>query len=178
MIEISEIKNKIGLGITNPYRVSCNNKKTYAVKFPGNPGGKKVLINEFICSELGKKLNLPILNSALIQVKLSDYSSYMKNDLNLIEGTAFGTEYNDNAMPVISPRMIINSTNKNDAIKILIFDLLVANYDRNEGNLLIDAKANKIIMIDHSHVFDIGPLWDKYQLPRLIHDEFNINKLN
>ena len=33
-------------------------------------------------------------------------------------------------------------------------------------------------MINHTHIFDLGTLWDEFQLPRLIVKKFDINKLN
>ena len=68
--------------------------------------------------------------------------------------------------------------NKNDAIKILIFDILIGNYDRNKGNLMIDSLSKKIYMIDHTHIFGLGTLWDEFQLPRLVNEKFEIETLN
>ena len=193
MVNIVEIKNKLGNGCTIPFVVWCDDGKTYIVKFPGNEQGVKALVNEFIASNLCEYLELPIFNYNLIHVKISDYNDKTKNDIVPLEGTAFGTIYNDNALTVNISRLrnklkeyilfdvevkISKAKNKNDAIKILIFDILIGNFDRNRGNLMIDSISNKIFMIDHTHIFDLGTIWDEFQLPRLIDEKFNINNLN
>ena len=43
---------------------------------------------------------------------------------------------------------------------------------------MIDSIFKKIFMINHTHIFDLGTLWDEFQLPRLIVKKFDINKLN
>ena len=178
LVNIVEIKDKLGNGCTVPFVVWCDDGKTYVVKFPGNEQGIKTLVNEFIASNLCEYLELPIFDYNLIKVKMSDYNDKTKNEIIPLEGTAFGTLYNDNALTILNSRMISKASNKNDAIKILIFDLLIGNYDRNKGNLMIDSISKKIFMIDHTHIFDLGTLWDEFQLPRLIVEKFDINKLN
>lgn len=178
MINIVEIKKKINNGCTTPYIVWCDDGKTYAVKFPGNEQGVKALVNEYIASNLCKYLELPILDYNLINVKISDYNEKTRGILKPIEGTAFGTVYNNNILPVLNPGIIAKSQNKNDAIKILIFDILIGNYDRNKGNLMIDSSSKKIIMIDHTHIFNLGTIWDENQLPRHINEKFDVSILH
>lgn len=178
MLDIIEIKNKLGNGCTIPYVVWCSDNNSYVVKFPGNPEGKKTLVNEFIASRLCEYLKLPIMEYKLINVKTKDYKDYMKDDIEFVSGTAFGTVYDDNALPILNSKMISKTYNSYDAVKILIFDLLIGNFDRNNGNLMIDSVTKKLIMIDHTHIFELETLWDKYQLPRVINNEFCISRLN
>lgn len=178
LVNVVEIKNKLGNGCTIPYVVWCDDGNTYIVKFPGNEQGVKTLVNEFIASNLCEYLELPIFHYNLISVKKEDYNENTKDDIVPLEGTAFGTIYNDNALIILNSGMIAKSVNRNDAIKILIFDILIGNYDRNKGNLMIDSVSKKLYMIDHTHIFGIGTLWDEYQLPRLTKDDFEIDALN
>ena len=178
MVNILEIKNPLGNGCTEPYIVRCDDNNIYVVKFPGNIQGKKVLVNEYVASSLCKYLDLPIMDFNLINVKSEDFNNNIPNNIRNVVGTAFGTRYNDRALTIINSGQISKAINNYDAIKILIFDLLIGNNDRNPGNLMIDTKTKKLIMIDHSHIFEIGTLWDKYQLPRLINEEFDIKKLH
>lgn len=178
MIDIIEIQNKLGNGCTTPFIVWCSDGETYVVKFPGNEQGVKTLVNEFIASHLCEYLELPIFKYNLIHVKKEDYNEKTKEDIIPLPGTAFGTIYNDNVLTVLNSTMVSNSINKNDAIKILIFDILIGNYDRNKGNLMIDSKSKKLFMIDHTHIFELGTLWDEFQLPRLIVSDFEISRLN
>lgn len=178
MINIKEIKNKLGNGCTDPYVVWCDDNKSYVVKFPGNEQGVKTLVNEFIASNLCEYLELPVFDYNLINVTIEDYNENIKKDIKPLKGTAFGTVYNDNAYVVLNSNRIIKSVNRNDAIKILIFDILIGNYDRNNGNLMIDEKSKKIYMIDHSHIFNLGTIWDEVQLSRLINENFEKDNLN
>lgn len=54
--------------------------------------------------------------------------------------------------------------NKEDIYKLIIFDHLVYNKDRNPGNLLVEFKSKSIYLtvIDHSHVFKNQTIWDKH----------------
>lgn len=178
MVDIVEIKGKIKNGSTIPYIVRCSDEKIYVVKFPGNIQGKKALVNEFVASKLCEYLKLPIFNYNLIKVKKEDYMKTMELDMELLEGTAFGTVYNENAFTILNAGMISRTINRNDAVKVLIFDLLIGNYDRNKGNLMIDSVTKKLYMIDHSHIFGIGTIWDSYQLPRLTNEMFDVEKLH
>lgn len=81
----------------------------------------------------------------LIHVRKENYNFEMKEDIEFIEGTAFGTVYDDNALTVLNARMISKAKNCYDAIKILIFDLLIANNDRNKGNLMINSISKKLL---------------------------------
>ena len=178
MIEIVEIKNKLGNGVTIPYVVWCSDGKSYVVKFPGNPSGKRTLVNEYVSSRLCRILKLPIMDFQLINVKKENYIDSMKNDIEFLDGTAFGTVYDPDALPVLNPGLIAKTDNNNDAIKVLIFDLLIGNKDRNKGNLMINSYGKNLVMIDHTHVFSLETLWDEIQLPRFYYEKFSIDNLN
>ena len=178
MKSIDRVLEKVGNGITIPYYVKCDDGNVYVVKFPGNCEGKKALINEFIASNLCKLLGLPIFPFELIHVSLQDYSPLMKDDVDFIEGTAFGTLYNENVLPVIGARYVKKSTNFFDATRILLFDLLMGNYDRNKGNLMIDSKTKQLFMLDHTHLFNLGTIWNETELYRIKNDLFDLKKLH
>lgn len=58
--------------------------------------------------------------------------------------------------------------NKEVFIKVLLFDHIIFNKDRNEGNLLVRFYKNDISLkvIDHTHVFINGAIWDSVCLKR------------
>lgn len=178
MVDIVEVKNKLGNGCTVPYVVWCDDGNTYVVKFPGNPQKEKALVNEFIASKLCDYLGLPIMEYNLINVKIENYNDEMIREIEPISGTAFGTIYDADLLTILNPGMIARTKNNYDAIKILIFDILIGNYDRNKGNLMINSISKKLIMIDHTHIFGLGTIWDEYQLPRLKTLKFDISSLN
>lgn len=179
LVDIVEINNKLGNGSTHPYVVWCNDGNKYVAKFPGNPEREKSLVNEFICSKLCSYLELPIMPYELINVRLDNYKQEMlEDDILLLEGTAFGTIYDDRLVLVLNSDSIKKTMNHNDAVKILIFDLLIGNNDRNRGNLMINSNSKELIMIDHTHIFNIGVVWDEWQLARLETEPFDTSRLN
>ena len=177
-ITIVDIERKLPLGITNPYIVKCSDEKKYVAKFPGNPEGTKVLINEYVCAELAKLLGLPIPNFKLVNVREIDKFKDLLPDIKLINGTVFCSEFVDKSTPVPGYYILTKVSNKYDAIKILIFDVIIGNNDRNAGNLLINFKNNSLIMIDHSHVFVYQAIWDERNLSDLIGNEIDLSKMN
>lgn len=55
-------------------------------------------------------------------------------------------------------------SNKDDFLKIILFDHIIYNADRNPGNLLVQYKKDAAIVlkvIDHSHVFKHNSFWSK-----------------
>lgn len=63
--------------------------------------------------------------------------------------------------------------NKEDFIKILLFDHLIFNTDRNPGNLLVQYYKKNITLqvIDHSHVFINQAIWDANCLHRAMEEK-------
>ena len=177
-ITIIEKKKKIPLGITNPYIVKCSDGKKYVAKFPGNPEGTRVLINEYVCAELAKLLELPIPNFKLINVQGIDKFKDSLPDINLINGTVFCSEFVDKSTSVPGYYVLTKVSNRYDAIKILIFDVIIGNNDRNPGNLLINFRNNSLIMIDHSHVFVYQAVWNERNLSELIGGKIDLSKMN
>lgn len=102
----------------------------------------------------------------------------MLQGINLINGTVFCSEFVDKSTSVPGYYVLTKVSNKYDAIKILIFDVIIGNNDRNPGNLLINFKNNSLIMIDHSHVFVYQALWDERNLSELIGGKIDLSKMS
>lgn len=68
--------------------------------------------------------------------------------------------------------------NKDSYEKIILFDHLVYNTDRNKGNLLISTgKGDKLLYaIDHTHVFKNQTIWDRFCLIQGIQDNDFLNQ--
>lgn len=61
-----------------------------------------------------------------------------------------------------SDSKISKINNKEQFIKLIIFDHLIYNKDRHQGNILISiSKQIEMFPIDHSHVFKNQAIWDK-----------------
>ena len=73
--------------------------------------------------------------------------------------------------------------NKNDIIKLILFDNVIYNKDRNAGNLLVTIGKNpELYIIDHTHVFKNEAMWDsncfKYAIKDLDYKDSEIMRNN
>ena len=175
---IKKIERKVGLGVTKPYIVELENGKRYVAKFPGNPEGDRALINEYVCGSLGKLLGLPIPDYQLVKVNNIDDFKNSLTDIKLVNGTVFCSEFLEKANPIPSYCALTSIDNKIDVIKTLIFDVVIGNNDRNPGNFLINFKNKSFVVIDHSHVFINGVLWNEKSLSEEIGKEIDISMMS
>jgi len=69
--------------------------------------------------------------------------------------------------------------NKEDFHKLILFDHLVYNKDRNRGNLLVTSgKIIQMYIIDHTHVFKNQAIWNKNDLQMgMASDDFNDHEI-
>lgn len=165
----NSFEREMGNGITNPLLMGCPNG-LYVVKVSDNPEGTRVLINEFVCYKLAKILDLPIPDASLIHINENMIKSSLKlQELGVNPGVHFGSRFIKKSTASLQPPILNIVQNPEDIPSIILFDQIIFNDDRtlNKGNLLFDLKERKIIIIDHSHVFKIGALWDKTQLDRI-----------
>lgn len=179
LVEAKILHNKITNGVTKPFIILCNNGEQYIVKFQQNPEGKRVLANEFVCARIAELLDLPLANPSLINVS-KEFLLIHGNEISehvgeeVFPGLHFGTQKIKNAFQINTAKIIDTASNKECIPSILLFDQLICNKDResNGGNLLIDGKEKEIVVIDHTHVFDLGPLWNEYELKRRLGEPF------
>jgi len=130
------------------------------IKLCNNVQGNLTLVNEFVCHSIAKVLELPIMPSGIcvFDDKTVNENSYADSSN---YGPCFYSTYLEKATPLKKGIMDL-ILNKNDFYKLLLFDHLVYNKDRNLGNLLVTYNKNNIAMklIDHSHVFKNETIWD------------------
>ena len=177
-MEIKRIIRAIPNGATKPYVIECTDGNQYVAKFPGNPDGTRVLINEYVCACFAQMLQLPIPSFELLFINnIESYSNYLEG-IELVNGTVFCSRMIDKASQVPGYRALSKVSNRDDIVKILIFDVIIGNNDRNPGNLLINLKNKSLVMIDHSHVFIYEAIWDADQLKKTIKSEISIGEMN
>ena len=70
------------------------------------------------------------------------------------------------------PAIVHKICNKDEFTRILLFDHVIFNTDRNPGNLLVRfyKKDLSLKLIDHTHVFINQALWDKWCLKRAMEE--------
>lgn len=162
----------VGNGITSPLYGSIDNEM-YIIKTINGPEGNIVLVNEFVCYHIAKLLNLPIPD---IELALIDETTNINAEVWDTEdfsekcfGLAFCSKYVKNASPLEISLFSITEDLRILISNLVLFDHFICNKDRNKGNLLTTNKS--ICVIDHSHAFDIGSLWNSVELRRRMTEE-------
>ena len=174
---INELKYPLGNGSTHPI-VGSINGIDYVIKTFNNEQGNKVLINELISYNIVKQLELPIPECELAYIdgttKIHPNVSNEEWFSDRCNGLAFCSKYRLDVTVISSSRMIKLADNKEFIIpKILLLDHLLYNKDRNKGNILITNKKGykELIIIDHTHVFNLESIWNSFGLKQKIEDE-------
>lgn len=121
--------------------------------------GKLVLFNEYFCYRLAETIGLPVTQSGIciINNKTIDNNHVLRPES---YGYAFYSAY---VSSTIFKQGIINHLrNKEMFYRLLVFDHVIFNIDRNEFNLLttFSKEDTSFTVIDHSHVFKNGTIWD------------------
>lgn len=165
-IHIDRLLFPIGNGATSPIQ-GIANEKDYVIKTFNNVQGNKVLVNELICYLIAEKLLLPIPKAILGQIdKNTVIDKYVHDSEDFDEncyGVAFCSELLTPVTIVKSDKMLKLAPNFQWLLpKLMLFDHLIYNKDRNMGNLLISLskKDKQLYIIDHSHTFNMESIWN------------------
>lgn len=176
MIHIDELVYPIGCGVTIPI-VGNAQGEDYVIKTYNNLQGNKVLVNELVSYRIAKSLELPIPEAKLgiIDGQTNIDKNVTENkDFNIdCEGVCFCSKYLGAAQTISSSKMIKLCDNYKEIInKIILFDHLIYNKDRNKGNLLINScnKHRELYIIDHSHTFNLQSIWTSSSLLRKMNE--------
>lgn len=170
---VDEVINEVGNGCTDPLYCTIDDGKRVIFKMYNNPEGNKVLVNEFVCLLIAKRLNLPTPDGGIAIIDENTNISCDIKNINIQNGLGFYSERLDNVTPGLEGQAKVIQkfcVNHDDFIPIILFDHLIYNGDRNNGNVLWNLKNKKIYIIDNSHCFYLGSLWDSIQLERCIND--------
>lgn len=175
--KVDKLKYFFGNGSTHPIIGSINGID-YVIKTFNNEQGNKVLINELIAYNIVKQLNLPIPDCELAYIDNNtniDYNvsshEFFSDDC---KGLAFCSKYRTDVTILSSDRMVLLADNRDYIIpKLLLLDHLIYNKDRNKGNILLtNTKGFKeLIIIDHTHIFNLESIWNSVGLQQKIEDE-------
>lgn len=162
---------------TDPFEAKIGSKYAYVKTF-GSRWSNKVLINEYICLKIAKSLGLTIPNGGVCLIDDNTDRDDVIEDIDYtekIDGVAFYSEKIYNVAPASRSMEVINNIiNKEEINSIILFDHLIYNIDRHNGNLLIHYGSNipgfKMYIIDHSHVFNMQHNWNYEGLQNLIYN--------
>lgn len=146
---------------TSPFFCILSNGDYAILKYPNNPEGNLILINEFISYKLAEILELDTPDFGICELT---HECSIPSNINISDsnyGLCFYSKFINKAVP-FSPSIILSVKNKEQFKKLIIFDHLIYNKDRHKGNILITiSKDIKMLAIDHSHVFKNQSIWDK-----------------
>ncbi|PQP89663.1 hypothetical protein CPT76_16845 [Paenibacillus sp. AR247] len=140
-----------------------------------------MLANEYVSAKIAEHLSLPLASPTLINLDTQfietygqEITSHIECEVGLSMGLHFGTKKVNKAYQILNSKMLEPATNLSCIPEIILFDQLICNTDRdkNGGNLIFDQAKMKVVVIDHSHVFDIGALWDAHQLRLRVGSQF------
>lgn len=149
------------IGITEPKYAVLDDGTQAVVKLSHGPEGNLVLFNEYVCYRLAILLDIPMPQCGIcvMDEKTEVFDPDIASSDNY--GYAFYSTYMPKTTKLLAS-VIRLMKNKECFIKILLFDHIIFNKDRNEGNLLVGFYKDNILLnaIDHSHVFINGAIWD------------------
>ena len=159
--KIAQLCYNCSIGSTEPKFAVLEDGTQVITKLMNGPEGNLVLFNEYLCYRLAILLDIPMPHSGICMFdstteiqdsEIADHSNY---------GRAFYSEFMPKTTKLLQT-IIRKMKNKEDFLKILLFDHVIFNTDRNAGNLLVRFHKDDISLrvIDHTHVFINQSLWD------------------
>ena len=153
---------------SQPALILCDDFNLYVCKYNRQQGVEaKKLFNEFLAGHFAQIWNLSIPEFCLVKVNPEHISGHNSLQPAFFKTTCFGSKHNRHLAEVdefyseISPAQKKKFHKKYDFLKIALFDIWLANEDRNYNNynLLIDIEnQNKFTPIDHDAIFNTGNL--------------------
>ncbi len=166
---IAVISNILPTTGSSPVVVMANDLNDYICKY----GFHNKLINELLAYHFLTSWELPIIPAAIVNIDLDHVPVSIKGQIlqpRHFHSPTFGLQYMNEYLDASNLLLGLNKdygelnkfANKYDLIKIALFDLWLANTDRNHNNynLLINPTPGgyKFHPIDHTDIFDGGRL--------------------
>lgn len=156
-------------GWSQPHLIMCEDGELYIVKLMNNPQGVRALANEWVCSRLAKRLDLPLPRSELIYIS-EDIAKTEPILQNLCyEGPHYGSLFIPDCTDHPTEEQLAQCTNKEQVADIIIFDHWLTNNDRHlwrdgEQNIIVSlGESSHLWMIDNGNICS-GPNWTRQSL--------------
>lgn len=153
---VSQITDLIEEGVTEPLKCFLEDGTEVIIKYPKNRIGTQVLINEYISACIADEIGLDIPGFGIC-ILSNDIIENSDADIYLTEdnaGLCFYSEFHSSSAPVTRGLMASMKPEISNLARLIIFDCIICNKDRHQGNLLIDYLGNaKILAIDHGTIF-------------------------
>lgn len=160
---------------SHPVRVRCDDRAHYVVKYKKHPVANN-LFNEYIGASFLKLWSLATPDFELVHIKKEHIPVGLHPSISpdYFESTCFGSKFSRDYSDISD---ILNGSSKswekqfiykNELLFIALFDIWLANEDRNinNANLMYDiSRGNRFIPIDHQYIFNSSNL--EYGLSQL-----------
>ncbi len=166
---ISQIVKVYDKGVTMPLLCALEPNRTLAViKYPFNPLGNHVLINEWIAHSIAKAILAPIPPfGCCLLTNSSTYGEEFQASIELENidfdfqnhGCCFFSSWISKAIPM-KPTYLSVMKNENDFDLMLLLDYIVGNVDRHSGNILFSMDDKMFYAIDYSNIFNSQRGWN------------------
>ena len=152
---IESIKKQYGTG-EEPVLALCSDRNEYICKYMRSSGTPYKLICEIIGAILANKWGLRIPDFALIRILVEHWTPFRMINLS---APSFGSKVQHNVIDVNdtwNKDILISPAIQEQIVNIALFDIWVANEDRNwnNANLLYDVISNDLIVIDHGCILN------------------------
>jgi len=168
-IQTASLKYQTG---DNPILILCNDMKDYVCKY-ALQGNTTNLLCEYLSASFLRIWELPVPDFCFLEVNY-EHVNHLGIQKRCFEKTCFGSKYSSNYIefnlfndePDIKKQPAYD-IHKSNLLKIALFDIWLANEDRNNNNpnLLLDvANGYKYIPIDHGAVFNTRMIDDPITL--------------
>lgn len=177
---IEEVHRVFNTSGSSPLLVTCDDFRDWVCKYDRAP---KNLFNELLAAKFAKIWGINIPEVALINVK-KEHVPFSKFSIqpNLFDKECFGSLYLESSKEVDHSLVHMfedlnfreKLINKDDFLKIALFDIWLANEDRNHNNfnLLVEIGQNKqsfLYAIDHVSIFNSSYL--NYGISEITEDD-------
>jgi len=154
---VTRIDSFISEGVTQPIKCILEDGSAVVVKYPYNNCGTNILVREWIGTWIGSIINVPIpeFGLCLLPENVIEIAMAMEGECCPLDkrnsGIAFYTRMYDATTPC--QMNWLRSINTYDYAIIVIYDYILNNIDRHDGNILrVIDKSNSILCIDNSHI--------------------------
>lgn len=167
IVEAAEISHRSSQGTLRPFFVRDTQGDMFVVKGV-NGAGRKALIAELVCAELGRRCGLPVADYALMTFPegMLEFTTLEGAD-ELAGGLAFASRVAPYCRELAYEQLEKVPTDLQQ--RVLLFDIWVSNEDRfltDQGgnvNLLVDEDGG-LVVIDHNLAFDPLSSMDSFDL--------------
>ncbi len=133
------------------------------VKFAENPQGEMVLVNEFLCCQLGEALTVPVNRAVIVLVPEPVLAAAKRVNLpgNFTAGLACGMIRFPNSEGADIPMIAAQCSNKDELDHVMAFEQLVCRQDGPQRLMYFEklGAQKSFVAYDYGMAFGGSPVW-------------------